>query len=199
MALKFAFKAFLARSSFLEDIDHIVQCFDKGTKLRFRDANEAQFIKFGGARDNDADCNIRFGQLKLQGLVLLFKCFVPWVSQLSPTSRTDIATFFDPSIKCTVEAVKDIQDNSSASVKVNAYQYLLGVAYKWIHCKLYSMLSLLAGLLQATGSIKVSIKQCLLMDSRFCGLTLSQAQSDWRLVTSDLTKIGSIYGSPPAE
>ncbi|KAF5321316.1 hypothetical protein D9619_002044 [Psilocybe cf. subviscida] len=105
-------KGFLARSDFLADIDHIVQCFDKGTKLRFRSGDEAQFIKFGGTRDNDANCNIRFGQLKLQG--------------------TDVATFFDPSIKCTVEAIKEIQDTSSTPVK---HVVLVGgfAASDWLH------------------------------------------------------------------
>ena len=58
---------FLAESDFLEDLSHIVKCFDKTTKLRFRNADEPQFVKFGSTRDNDEDCNIRYGQLKLEG------------------------------------------------------------------------------------------------------------------------------------
>ena len=58
---------FLAESDFLEDLDHIVRCFDKTTKLRFRSADEPQFVKFGSTRDNDEDCNIRYGQLKMTG------------------------------------------------------------------------------------------------------------------------------------
>ena len=58
---------FLADSPFIEDLEHIVRCFDKTTKLRFRKAEEPQYIKFGSTRDNDEIYNIRFGQLKLMG------------------------------------------------------------------------------------------------------------------------------------
>ena len=58
---------FLAESDFLEDLGYIVNCFDKTTKLRFRNADEPQFVKFGSTRDNDEDCNIRYGQLKMTG------------------------------------------------------------------------------------------------------------------------------------
>ena len=58
---------FLEDSPFHEDIDHIVQCFDKTTKPRFKSATEPQYIKFGSTRDNDPQFNIRFGQLKLDG------------------------------------------------------------------------------------------------------------------------------------
>ena len=58
---------FLADSPFVDDLEHIVRCFDKTTKLRFRKAEEPQYIKFGSTRDNDEAYNIRFGQLKLMG------------------------------------------------------------------------------------------------------------------------------------
>ena len=61
------FAGFLSDSPFADDIDHIVRCFDKTTKLRFRNAEEPQYIKFGSTRDNDPAYNIRFGQLKLLG------------------------------------------------------------------------------------------------------------------------------------
>ena len=57
----------LVDSSYINDLDHIIRCFDKTTKLRLRDAKEPQYIKFGSTRDNDAVHNIRFGQLKLFG------------------------------------------------------------------------------------------------------------------------------------
>ena len=75
----------LQNSNFLVDIQHIVDCFDKTTKLRFRNFDEPQYIKFGGTRDNDQSCNIRFGQLKLLG--------------------SDVAKFFEPSVECIVNAV----------------------------------------------------------------------------------------------
>ena len=76
---------YLQDSTFLADLDHIVSCFDKTTKLRFRNSDEPQFIKFGGARDNDPSYNIRFGQLRLVG--------------------SDVAKFFEPSVECIVKAV----------------------------------------------------------------------------------------------
>ena len=57
----------LDESDFLDDLDHIVRCFDKTTKIRFSEDSQAQYIKFGSTRDNDPNCNIRFGQLKLDG------------------------------------------------------------------------------------------------------------------------------------
>jgi hypothetical protein len=61
---------YLSDSPFLEDLEHIVRCFDKTTKLRFMTAEEPEYVKFGSARDNDKSCNIRLGQLKLMGRVL---------------------------------------------------------------------------------------------------------------------------------
>ena len=46
-----------------------MRCFDKTTKLRFRDSKDFQYIKFGSTRDTDEKYNIRFGLLKLQGFV----------------------------------------------------------------------------------------------------------------------------------
>ena len=78
---------YLKNSTFLADLDHIVSCFDKITKLRFQNSGEPHYVKFGGARDNDPSCNIRFGQLKLLG--------------------SDVATFFEASLECIVKAVLD--------------------------------------------------------------------------------------------
>ena len=61
---------FLADSPFIDDLGHIVRCFDKTTKLRFKKTEEPQYIKFGSTRDNDEAYNIRFGQLKLMGRVI---------------------------------------------------------------------------------------------------------------------------------
>lgn len=58
---------YLFESPYLDDIEHIIHCFDNTTKPRFRDADVIQFVKFGSIRDNDATVNIRSGQLKLQG------------------------------------------------------------------------------------------------------------------------------------
>jgi hypothetical protein len=60
---------YLAESPFLDDLNHIIECFDKTTKLKFQNIDGPQYIKFGSTRDNDPACNIRFGQLKLAGCV----------------------------------------------------------------------------------------------------------------------------------
>jgi len=60
---------YLAGSLFLDDLNHIIECFDKTTKLKFQNIDGPQYIKFGSTRDNDPPCNIRFGQLKLAGCV----------------------------------------------------------------------------------------------------------------------------------
>jgi len=77
----------LANSAYLMDIEYIARCFDETAKVRFRDAAGAQYIKFGSTKDNDVDVNIRFGQLKLSGQI--------------------VAEFFQPSIDCIVDAVKE--------------------------------------------------------------------------------------------
>ncbi|EFI28063.1 hypothetical protein CC1G_14089 [Coprinopsis cinerea okayama7 len=78
---------FLAESNFFDDLEHIIRCFDKTTKLRFRNIDDPQYIKFGSTRDTEPEFNIRFGQLKLQG--------------------TDVAGFFEPSVQCVVNAVHE--------------------------------------------------------------------------------------------
>ena len=57
----------LSDSAFIDDIDNMARCFDRTTKLRFRNVNEPQFIKFGSTRDNEPESDIRYGQLKLMG------------------------------------------------------------------------------------------------------------------------------------
>jgi len=69
------------------DIEHIARCFDESGKVRFRDATGPQYIKFGSAKDNDSQVNIRFGQIKIPG--------------------KDVAEFFEPSVQCVVDAVKE--------------------------------------------------------------------------------------------
>ncbi|KDR67687.1 hypothetical protein GALMADRAFT_79463 [Galerina marginata CBS 339.88] len=75
----------LKDSIYLDDLDKILHSFDTTTKLRFRDANQPQFVKFGSATDNDHPHNIRLGQLKLDG--------------------NDIAMFFKLSVQCITHAI----------------------------------------------------------------------------------------------
>ena len=58
-------------------------------------------MKFGSARDNDQAVGIRFGQLKLSG--------------------SDVASFFQPSIACVVEAVKTARKDAKHEIKVRSF------------------------------------------------------------------------------
>ncbi|KAJ2913608.1 hypothetical protein MD484_g6805, partial [Candolleomyces efflorescens] len=78
----------LKDSDYSEDLDHIVRCFDKTTKIRFSDDKQTQYIKFGSTRDKDEEVGIRFGQLKLNG--------------------SDVAGFFSPSIKSVISTVEEM-------------------------------------------------------------------------------------------
>ena len=50
-----------------DDIDHIVDCFDKSTKLAFNDPSQTAFVRFGSTRDSDSSVDIKLGQLRLRG------------------------------------------------------------------------------------------------------------------------------------
>ncbi|KAJ2917958.1 hypothetical protein MD484_g2425, partial [Candolleomyces efflorescens] len=80
--------AYLKESDFHEDLDHIVRCFDKSTKVRFQNEAQMEYIKFGGTRDNDPSCDIRYGQLKIPG--------------------AEVAKFFRPSVTCVVTSVLNL-------------------------------------------------------------------------------------------
>jgi len=113
-------EGFLAESSFIDDLDHIVLCFDKTTKLRFRKAEEPQYVKFGSTRDNDESYNIRFGQLKLMG--------------------SDVALFFQPSIDCIVKAVLE---QRNIAHKTLSHVVLVGgfAASDWLFAKVHELLN----------------------------------------------------------
>ncbi|KAF8883236.1 hypothetical protein BD779DRAFT_1444010 [Infundibulicybe gibba] len=93
----------LEDSKYADDADHIAECFDKSTKLRFKDANEPTFIKFGTPRDQDVGLGIRSGQLRLKG--------------------TDVASFFDPSVQCIIRAIVEMR---RASLKPISRIFLVG-------------------------------------------------------------------------
>ncbi|KAF7970803.1 hypothetical protein HWV62_22804 [Athelia sp. TMB] len=84
----------LANSKFgsPEDLKNLVDCFDKSTKLRFRNQEEPSYIKFGGVRDKDTAFGIRSGQLKLPG-------------QLKCVYRSEVAALFEPSVTEILHAV----------------------------------------------------------------------------------------------
>jgi len=61
--------AYLSKSKYLDDLEYIIRCFDENTKIRFKSDKDPQYVKFATTRDNDPACNIRFGQLRLEGYV----------------------------------------------------------------------------------------------------------------------------------
>ncbi|KAF8883232.1 hypothetical protein BD779DRAFT_878374 [Infundibulicybe gibba] len=85
-------KDLLEDSKYVDDVDDIAERFDKSTKLRFKNADEPAFIKFGSSRDRDADLGIRSGQLRLKGV--------------------DVASFFEPSVQCVIQAIVEMRQAS---------------------------------------------------------------------------------------
>ncbi|KAK0448956.1 uncharacterized protein EV420DRAFT_1313075 [Desarmillaria tabescens] len=86
----------LKGTSFAGEVANIIECFDKSTKLRFRNSDEPAYIKFGSMKDKDLVLNIRAGQLKLAG--------------------TDVAGFFEPSIKSIIDIVHQQRCTSRKTV-----------------------------------------------------------------------------------
>ncbi|KAK0212140.1 hypothetical protein DFS33DRAFT_1389252 [Desarmillaria ectypa] len=112
----------LKGSKFYDDVGHIVECFDKSTKLRFKDPEEPSFVKFGGLRDRDPMRDIRSGQLKLKG--------------------TDVATFFEPSVTSITNAI-DAQ--RAASKRPVSAVFLVGgfAASDWLFLKIQNHTNML--------------------------------------------------------
>ncbi|KAK0448943.1 uncharacterized protein EV420DRAFT_1275606 [Desarmillaria tabescens] len=104
----------LKGSKYYDDVGHIAECFDKSTKLRFKDPEEPSFVKFGSLRDRDNARDIRSGQLKLKG--------------------SDVATFFEPSI---TSITKAIDAQRAASTKPVSAVFLVGgfAASDWLFLK----------------------------------------------------------------
>lgn len=115
----------LTDSPFVDDLDHISDCFDKSTKPRFRNSLDPQYVKFGSARDNDPGYGIRFGQLKLTGYAHVSVPFATTQYQLFVPRSTDIAGFFQPSIDCVVQAVEDQRNSAKERTSVSIFPFTL--------------------------------------------------------------------------
>ncbi|KAF9053354.1 hypothetical protein BJ165DRAFT_1447157 [Panaeolus papilionaceus] len=89
-------KQLLIDSEYYDNLDDILEAFDNTTKLRFRDPQEPQFVKFGGVGDNDHEVGIRFGQLKLKG--------------------EEVAALFKPAIDCIHDAVIEQRKLSNKTI-----------------------------------------------------------------------------------
>ncbi|KAG9312597.1 hypothetical protein JVU11DRAFT_6994 [Chiua virens] len=98
-----------------ENLWNMSEIFDKTTKVRFRDVDEPQYIKFGGIRDKDPEYGIRSGQLKLIG--------------------EDVAKLFEPSVQEIIAAFE--QQRAAASMPITSV-FLVGgfAASDWLHAKL---------------------------------------------------------------
>jgi len=117
---QYLYLGYLNDSPFLDELEDIVRCFDKTTKLRFRNAEEPEYVKFGSSRDNDKSCNIRLGQLKLIG--------------------SDVAQFFQPSIDCIVKAV--LEQKSSAHKTISHVVLVGGFSESdWLFTKVHELLT----------------------------------------------------------
>jgi len=135
----------LSESKFEEDLEHIVRCFDKTTKPRFRNAEEPQYVKFGSTRDNDQEAGIRFGQLKLSG--------------------SDVAQFFEPSITCIVDAVKRARKDSKYKILVGFLARYRDADLTNVSLSFCSMSCWLGVLLRAIGCTRKFMKGLSPLDS----------------------------------
>ena len=142
----------MANSRYLDDLGHIVRCFDKTTKLRFSKADEPQYIKFGSNRDNDATHNIRFGQLKLLGWVISSMKYRIVVEQDS--YRTDVASFFEPSVDCIVKAILNERMSTPTMISVSHVLSISTGLLLTISSSDFSMLFSLVALQRVIGSSK---------------------------------------------
>ncbi|KAL4079085.1 hypothetical protein J3A83DRAFT_4367804 [Scleroderma citrinum] len=86
-----------------EIVQQMTEEFDKSTKLRFRSAEDPQYIKFGTIRDKDPDYDIRSGQLKIAG--------------------NEVAKFFEPSVEAIAEVLRQQQGCSALPIK---HAFLVG-------------------------------------------------------------------------
>ncbi|KAI6044888.1 hypothetical protein EDC04DRAFT_2640470 [Pisolithus marmoratus] len=107
-------RASLANSKYgdEETLRMMADIFDKTVKLKFRSADEPQYIKFGTIRDKEPEYNIRSGQLRLTG--------------------KDVAKFFEPSVEEIIAAF-EVQ-RKAASMPITRV-FLIGsfAASDWLH------------------------------------------------------------------
>jgi hypothetical protein len=102
-----------------KEIADMTSCFDKTTKLRFRNPDEPSYIKFGSVRDKDLTVGIRSGQLKLPG--------------------SEVAALFEPSIQGIIDAIE--QQRRTASCTISSI-FLVGgfAASDWLFSRLQAHL-----------------------------------------------------------
>ncbi|KAJ7141731.1 hypothetical protein C8R43DRAFT_1071627 [Mycena crocata] len=114
-------KNILQGSKYAGDVEHIRDCFDKVTKLRFRSTDEWSYIKFGRPRDRDEALNITNGQLKLSSAV--------------------VARFFKPSLDAIVVAITN--QSRTSTVPISSVLLVGGfAASEWLYAELKKRMNL---------------------------------------------------------
>ncbi|KAF5317358.1 hypothetical protein D9611_003533 [Ephemerocybe angulata] len=91
------FDNFLKDSRFYQDVPTIVSRFDRTTKHVFRREDEPHHIQFASFRERDPAYNIRGGRITVEGSI--------------------VASFFEPSISCIVNAIKVQQSTAHFPIK----------------------------------------------------------------------------------
>ncbi|PCH36693.1 hypothetical protein WOLCODRAFT_82535 [Wolfiporia cocos MD-104 SS10] len=102
-----------------EDIQTMMEFFDKSTKTLFKNPNEPSYIKFGTMSSNDPSVQIRRGQMTLSG--------------------HKVASFFEPSIEAIVDTIQVQRENISPPLTAI---FLVGgfAASPWLFSKLQQSL-----------------------------------------------------------
>lgn len=101
----------MSGSKFHSDIPEMKRLFDRATKCAFRGGTDPQYIRFGTARDRDPKLRITAGKLRLEAFVYIPSILILSILILSipykrsRLDRKDVASFFEPSIKCIIDAV----------------------------------------------------------------------------------------------
>jgi hypothetical protein len=101
-----------------EDVQHMADCFDKSTKLSFKDPSlpVPSLIKFGTPRETGSSVDAQFGQLKLAGSVTPISICIQLTNE---ENRPDMVTVFEASIITLQDAMKRQMDAASARIAVS--------------------------------------------------------------------------------
>ncbi len=113
----FFFVELLKGSKFRRDIPEMKRYFDRTTKCAFRDESDPHYVRFGSARDRDPKLKITAGKLRLEGSVS--SSLVLYNDLL--LHRKEVASFFEPSIKCIIDGVLSQRRIAYASISVSAF------------------------------------------------------------------------------
>lgn len=102
-----------------DDINAMIEHFDRSTKPRFKDPEERSYVKFGSMRDRDPAVGIKNGQLQLSG--------------------REVERLFEPSVTAILEAVQKQCDAASGEMPI---AFLVGgfATSPWLFSRLQASL-----------------------------------------------------------